>query len=193
MSRLVARSAFAALCLATVAAELRAIPQPALEPVTRFTLSRDSVVDGVHCGPTRRASVELHANGRLSECPLWRDTVIAGHALPRETWPRFTETGVLTGAWLPHDLTLQGLPCKGDGYKKWAVRFHASGHLALCYLSTPTVIDGVPCHSAWFWRELRGTTQVQLHDDGRLKSCRLSRDVTLDGVAYRKGQRIERS
>jgi hypothetical protein len=63
----------------------------------------------------------------------------------------------------------------------------------MCYLSRPAEIDGVPCQSAWFWRELTGSTQVQLHDDGRLRSCRLSRDVTLDGVRHHKGDRVTRA
>jgi hypothetical protein len=158
----------------------------------RFRVSSDTVIAGVSCAPTGRASASLHANGTLVECPVPRDTVIAGHLLPAGTWPRFTNARMLEGAWLPHDHTLQGLTCKGTGYKGWSVRFHADGSLALCYLAHAQVIDGVPCHGAAFLRELTGSTYVALHANGRLRSCRLSRSITLDSVRISKGQRIER-
>jgi hypothetical protein len=173
------------------ATSLRA--QPATPPVTLLRLARDTVIDGVSCGPTGRARAEVHGNGRLSECPMPRDTVISGHPFPRNSWPRFTDRGVLMAAWLSQDVVLQGVPCKGTGYKAWSVTFHPSGRLSSCYLSREAELDGVPCHSAWFWRELTGSTQVTLHPDGRLRSCRLSRAITLDGTSWRKGQRIVRS
>lgn len=169
-----------------------ALPQPEAPPATRRQLTRDTVIDGIACAPTGRASAEVHANGVLAACPMPRDTVIAGHLLPAGTWIRLTDRRVLDGAWLPLDTDLQGLRCRGTGFQGWAVRFHPSGRLALCYLAQATVIDGIPCHGAWFWRELTGSTSVSLHDDGRLKSCRLSRAIELDGVKYRKGARIER-
>jgi hypothetical protein len=128
-----------AVMLCASAAGLMA--QPPAE--VRFRVSRDTVIAGISCAPTGRASASVHANGTLVECPVPRDTVIAGHLLPAGTWPRFTNARVLDGAWLPHDHTLQGLICKGTGYKGWAVRFHADGALALCYLAHAQVIDGV--------------------------------------------------
>jgi hypothetical protein len=166
--------------------------QPVPSAVTLLTLTRDTVIDGFPCGPTGRARAEVHGNGRLSECPVPRDTVLSGHRFPRASWPRFTDRGVLVAAWLSQDVRLQGVPCKGTGYKAWAVGFHPNGRLSLCYLSEAAVIDGVPCQAAWFWRELTGTTQLQLYPDGRLRSCRLSRAVTLNGARYKKGQRFTR-
>jgi hypothetical protein len=185
--------AVAALTVSLSAGLTVADAQPAAPPVTLLRLARDTVIDGVSCGPTGRARAEIHGNGRLSECPMAHDTVISGHPFPRDSWPRFSDTGLLIAGWLSQDVTLQGIPCKGTGYKAWAVTFHPSGRLAMCYLSRPAEIDGVPCQSAWFWRELTGSTQVQLHDDGRLRSCRLSRDVTLDGVRHHKGDRVTRA
>jgi hypothetical protein len=167
--------------------------QPATPPVTLVRLARDTVIDGVTCGPTGRARAEIHGNGRLSECPVARDTTIGGHPFPRGSWPRFTDTGVLLAAWFSRDVTLQGVPCKGAGYKAWSVTFRPGGRLATCYLARAVELDGVPCHAARFWRELTGSTHVVLHPDGRLRSCRLSRAVTIDGTAWRKGQRIVRS
>ena len=166
--------------------------QPPASPVTLVRLSRDTTIDGFPCAPTGRSRAEVHGNGRLSECPVARDTVLAGHAIPRGSWPRFNDGGVLMAAWLSRDVRLQDIPCKGTGYKAWAVGFHPNGRLAMCYLSAAADIEGVPCQGAWFWRELTGTTQLQLYSDGRLRSCRLARAVTLDGVRYTKGQRITR-
>ena len=168
------------------------VSAPDPQPVTRRQLTRDTVIDGIACAPTGRASAEIHANGVLAECPVPRDTVIAGQRLPAGTWIRLTDRRVLDGAWLPADTELQGLRCRGTGFRGWAVRFHDSGRLALCYLAHDTVIDDIPCHGAWFWRELTGSTYVSMHESGRLKSCRLARAITLEGVRYRKGARIER-
>lgn len=158
----------------------------------RLRLAHDTVLAGVSCAATGHASAVLHANGRLDECPVLRDTVMAGNALPAGTWIRLTEAGVLDGAWLPRDVELHGVPCKGTGYKDWSVRFHPNGMLASCYPSRRVVIEGVPCVDAWFWRELTGQTSIALHTNGRLRSCRLSRAADVDGVSYRKGARVER-
>jgi hypothetical protein len=159
-------------------------------PVTRIRISRDTVVTGVRCASTGKAYAELYANGGLVECPIAADTVIAGHALPRGTWIRLHEDRGLDGAWLPRDTELQGLPCKGTGYKGWAVRFHADGRLSLCYLSREATIDGIPCRAGKFTTELTGSTQVQLHPNGRLRACRLADAVTRRGVTLRRGVRI---
>jgi hypothetical protein len=122
--------------------------QPA--PSARIRLAHDTVLAGVSCAATGRAFAVLHANGRLDECPVLRDTIIAGNALPAGTWIRLAEAGVLDGAWLPRDVELHGVPCKGTGYKDWSVRFHPNGMLASCYPSRRVVIEGVPCVDAWF-------------------------------------------
>jgi hypothetical protein len=118
--------------------------------------------------------------------------MLSGHRFPRASWPRFNDSGVLIAAWLSQDVRLQGIPCKGTGYKAWAVGFHPNGRLSLCYLSEVAEIEGIPCQAAWFWRELTGTTQVQLYPDGRLRSCRLARAMTLDGKRWSKGERVTR-
>lgn len=138
----------------------------------RFRLNADSTIAGVRCGPTGRASVVLYADGALDECPLARDTTIHGLRLPRGTWIKLHPDRRLDGAWLPHDVTLQGVPCKGSGYKGWSVRFHESGALKLCYLAREATIDGVRCRRAGFVTELSGNTAVTLDRNGRLAGCR---------------------
>ena len=163
------RSAALAAALALAAAT----PLPSQEPTgRRIQLTRDTVIATVHCGPTGRAFAVLHPNGALDECPLAKDEVLDGVALPRGTWIRLRPDASLDGAWLPRDVLLQGIPCKGTGYKGWAVRFHPGGRLALCYLSRETTIDGVRCRAGSFLTELSGSTQVTLHPNGRLVRCR---------------------
>lgn len=160
---------------------------------TRIRLSRDTVVAGIRCGPTGRAYAALHANGTLEECPLAADSLVEGNLLAKGSWIRLTPEGILDGAWLLRDAQLQGLPCKGTGYKGWAVRFHPDGRLALCYLSREATIDAIPCKAGAFISELSGSTQVMLHHNGKLQSCRVARDVTYRGVALRGGKRVRLS
>jgi hypothetical protein len=179
-------SPLVAVCFLALCAQL--VAQDA--PVRRLRLSRDTVLAGVSCAATGRAYAELYANGGLIECPVAADTTIAGHTFARGTWIRLHQDRGLDGAWLVRDTELQGLPCKGTGYKGWSVRFHADGRLALCSLSRDATIEGVPCRAGAFLTELSGSTQVQLHPNGRLRSCRLAREFTRNGVTKKRGQRI---
>jgi len=156
----------------------------------RIRLRDDTTIAGIRCMNTGRASAVVYDNGQLDECPIAMDTMMAGHQFPRGTWIRLTEDGVLRSVWLTEPLSVQGLPCRGTGYKGWAVTFHPNGRLSLCYLNDPAIVDGVPCAAATFLREMTGNSGVVMRDDGRLQSCRLSKDYDYDGVTYRKGKRI---
>jgi len=180
------RTLFTTLLLASVTLPLDA----QTEKSHRIRLRQDTVVDGVRCGPTGRASAEVHPNGRLEACPIAMDTTIAGHRFPRGTWIRLTEDGLLKSVWLLEPLLVQGLPCRGTGFQGWAVTFHPTGTLSLCFLNEMTTIDGVPCAAATFLREMTGNSGVSLRDDGRLRSCRLARDFEQGGILYKKGHRF---
>lgn len=158
--------------LAVTTAQAAATQTPGGDGSVRLQLVADTVIAGVRCGPTGRAFAVIHANGSLDECPLAADTVIEGHALPRGTWLRLLSDRTLDGAWLPHDVTLQGIPCKGTGYKGWSVRFHPTGALKLCFLSRDAEIGGVRCRRGTFFAELSGSTAVSLDARGRLLRCR---------------------
>lgn len=176
--------------LALIAAVVQGSPAHAQEQTRRIRLSRDTVVAGVRCAPTGRAYAELYSNGGLVECPLAADSVIEGHAFPKGTWIRLHQDRGLDGAWLPRDTPLQGLSCKGTGYKGWSVRFHTGGALSVCFLARDAAVDGIPCMAGTFARELTGSTQVALYPNGRLKSCRLDEPVTRDGASLKRGARI---
>lgn len=183
------RLTIALVLLASSAGERAPLPaQPASTVRVRF--AHDTVVAGVSCGPTGRAYAVLFTDGRLEECPLAVDTVIAGHLLPHGTWILLDRSGRLASGWLAQDTDLQGIPCRGRGYKTWHMRFHPDGHLATCFLSQETTIDGVPCRAGSFWAELWGTTQVQLHPTGHLRSCRVAREVQREGTTIASGRRI---
>lgn len=169
---------------------MQAVGQEASATPRRMRLGRDTIVAGVHCGPTGRAYAALHLNGSLEECPLAADSVVEGNSLAKGSWIRLTAEGILDGAWLLRDAALQGIPCKGTGYKGWAVRFHPDGRLSLCYLSREATIDSIPCKGAAFITELSGSTHVLLHHNGRLRSCRVARDVTYRGASIRGGARL---
>ena len=180
------RTLFQALLLLASTASLHAQDADG----TRIRLGQDTIVAGVRCAPTGRAYAVVYPNGKLDECPIAMDTVIAGHRFPRTTWIRLTEEGVLKAVWLPKPQAVQGIPCKGTGFKGWAVTFHPNGALKLCYLSELTIIDGIPCASASFLKELTGNSVVALGEGGELRSCRLARDFERKGVRYSKGNRI---
>jgi hypothetical protein len=159
---------------ALAALVLLAAPTGAAQPPRerRVRLPRDSVLAGVSCAPTGRAYAAVHDNGRLLECPLRRDTTIAGQPLPAWSWPRFDRAGVLTHAWLSRDTELDGVPCKGAGYKRWSVAFHPSGRLKGCFPARPVTIQGHRCRAAAFGTELSGSTMIVLDPAGRFVRCR---------------------
>jgi hypothetical protein len=160
----------------------------------RRPLIRDTVVDGVPCAGTGRLTAEFFASGRLLECPLSRDVTLFSQAFPRGSWVLFHDDGTLNGAWLSENSWLSGHLCRGEGYKKWSVRFHPSGALRLCFLPVTTVIEGVPCRDGTFWGEIRGgqKTAVHFHANGKLARCQAARAFSLDGVRYPAWALVER-
>lgn len=177
-----------AIMTAVLMAASVGIGEEAVAQAARRPLGRDTVIDGIPCQRTGNASAEFHANGRLLECPLQRDTVMWGQPLPAGTWIRLHDDGSAHGAWLSRDTRLSGIACRGDGYRKWAVRFHRNGVLSLCFLRHDTVIEGVPCLSGTFLNELRGRgrTGVVLSTEGRLAQCMAARQFTRGATHYVK-------
>ncbi|MCC6245977.1 MAG: hypothetical protein IT353_24300 [Gemmatimonadaceae bacterium] len=163
-------------------------PIVAQEGSIRFRITTDTVVAGVSCAPTGRAYAVVYDDGKLDECPMGVDTIIAGHPIARGTWIRLHPSQKLRSLWLNEHQEVQGIPCRGTGYKGWAVTFHDNGTLSLCYLSRSAVIDGVPCAGASFLTEMTGNSGVSLDDQQRLTRCRLSRDYVRNGVRYKKGR-----
>jgi hypothetical protein len=159
-------------------------------PLRWLKLERDTIVDGIRCGPTGRAKATFFPSGKLQACPLASDTVLFDYEFSAGTWIYLTEAGVLSRAWLSRDTALQGHACRGTGYKGWSVEFYPSGGLKLCYLADQEVIQSVPCRRASFWGEISGGVQVSFHENGQLESCGAARDFTLDSITFRKHQRV---
>lgn len=169
--------------------------QPARRGETvRRPLARDTVIDGVPCARTDRAPAEFHLNQRLAGCALSRDHQVGTHHFAKATWLDLNAQGQLWGAWLSVDTKLDGHECRGEGYKKWSVRFHPNGTLSGCYLVRDTVIDGVPCMSGSFLRELRGGghSALWLYANATFRRCQAARDTVVDGRAIKKWQVVER-
>ena len=177
--------------LGTITALALALPAHAQEPpLTKVQLRGVTVIDGVSCGPTGRASAWTFLSGVLESCPIAHDTIVAGHHITAGTWLYFNENRVLLGAWFERDTRLAGHVCKGTGYKGWSVRFHPNGSLQSCFLAGEETIQGVPCRKASFWGELTGGVQVTFHDNGSLESCSAARDIRIGSVAFEKRERV---
>ncbi len=140
------------LCGAVVSTSFaQAQAKPRTPETVRRPITRDMEIDGVPCAKTGRAPAEFWSSGRLLECPLSRDAVIATQPFPKGSWVIFHADGSLNGAWLSRHAPMSGHVCKGEGYKKWSLRFHPGGALKSCYLPETTVIEGVPCRDGTFW------------------------------------------
>jgi hypothetical protein len=148
------------------------------------------VIDGITCAPTGKALAEFYPSGRLAWCPIARDAVLFGHALPAMTWIGLTAEGLPSRAWLPSDTKLSGHLCHGTGYKGYSVEFHPTGALRRCFLAADTEIEGVPCIRGSFWTEIRGGSKsaVSFRENGTLAQCQASRAFTRNGIQVRKWQ-----
>jgi hypothetical protein len=182
------RSAIAALAASLVATTLAAQPVPA-SALVRRPLPRDTVIAGIPCARSGRAPAEFHrAGGQLAGCALSQPFTDAGHRFDTGTWLDRNPDGRLWGAWLSTATSLDGVTCRGEGYKKWSTRFHPNGRLASCYLAADTVIAGVPCMAGSFYREVRGGGKSTLYvgPDGRPVQCQAARDTVRNGNPIRK-------
>jgi hypothetical protein len=181
------------IALASLPRSLHAQPSPPGD-IVRRSLPSDTTIDGIPCARSGRAPAEFHRNGRLAGCALSREHQVGVHRFAAGTWLDFNAEAVLWGAWLSKDTSLDGHLCRGEGYKKWSVRFHSNGTLSGCYLAADTVIAGVPCMRGTFLREVRGggKTALQLFADGKFRRCQAARDTVVDGHMIRKWQVVER-
>jgi hypothetical protein len=167
------------------------LAQSSTHDLQRVKLESPATYDGIHCGPTGRASAAFYPSGRLESCPLEAASVVGGHALPRGSWVYLEEDGHLRSAWLSHDTKLGAITCKGDGFQGWSVTFDRDGNVRQCYLARSQVIDGVPCREGSFLGEITGGVSVTFHANGRLESCGAGRDVTIGGQTFRKRDRVQ--
>ena len=179
------------VCFAAIAALVLAAPARAQEPpLTKVQLRTVTVIDGVACGPTGRASAWTFPSGRLESCPLAHDSIVSGHTFEAGTWLYFDEKGLLIGAWLEDDSLLQGHRCKGTGYKGWSVQFHPNGALRSCFLAHEETIQGIPCRHGSFWGEITGGVQTTFHDNGSLESCAVARTIRIGSTTIEKRQHV---
>jgi hypothetical protein len=152
----------------------------------QLILAEPTLVDGVLC--VERAV--LHASGLLHECRLAPGAEFLGHRFPSNSWVGYT-LSARPHVWLGRDTELQGLVCRGSGWRGWSTSLHHDGALRGCFLAAEAVVDEVPCRKASFVTEvLRGSSFLALHENGRLAECVAARTFTLGGREYRRGERI---
>ncbi len=156
----------------------------------RSLLTANTDIDGVPCATGYAWRFE---NGRLQRCTLARAGRVRGAFLPSRATVVFARDGTYTYVFLPSSTVIEGHACRGGGHS-YMTRFHANGHLMLCWLENEEMIQGVPCAGASLLGDLfhQNPSGVELAADGRLMGCRLSRDVSADGRTYLKGQRVGR-
>ena len=179
------------LALAALAFTARGAPPQEGTAILRMKLERDTTIDGIRCAPTGRAMASVFSRGGLASCPIAQDSMIANHHFAAGTWIYLTEERTLRAVWLNRDTELQGVSCKGAGYKGWSTEFYRSGALKLCYPAREMTVDGVPCRKASFWAELFGSTQAVFHETGHLRSCSLAAPFERPGVRFEKRDRID--
>ena len=156
----------------------------------RRQITTTTVIDGITCAPTGKASAEFHPSGRLAWCPIAADTVLFGQELPALTWIGLDANGRLARAWLPRNTELSGHLCHGTGHQGFSVEFYPGGQLKLCFLAEDTLIQGVPCIRGTFWTEVRGggKSAVRFRENGRLAGCQAATDFTHAGIKVRQWQ-----
>lgn len=146
-------------------------------------LKAPAEIAGRYCD---RGWVHVHPNGVPAAFTAAEPIALSSGKVPRATWVRQDENGVILSCAFPHNLEVQGHRVRGTGGPKGVMTaFHASGALKQFFPVGAAVIDGVACRAGLVggW--------IELHENGRLKSCLLGAALERDGRSYRPGTRVE--
>ena len=144
---------------------------------TMGNLAEDTVIDGWPC---RRGFINFHADSRLDECHLSREYERNGIVMPAGTRVFPDKSGNPGVCLFPHDVNVQGYPCRGNKSGGFMTAFYANGRLHWFYTRHPVEVNGLSCKNTLF-------QAIYLHPDGRLQKCKLDKPVTIDGVDYPSG------
>jgi hypothetical protein len=100
-----------------------------------------------------------------------------GRSLPAGTRVSLVAGGVSPGTvdfvFLPHEMTLEGLPVAG-GAGKIMCGFYPDGSPRFVFLSKDTQVQGLPVESSLF-------TPLRFHPNGKVESCPLAKPIERDG------------
>ena len=92
---------------------------------------------------------------------------------------------------LPRNIEIQGILCRGDSNRGWETEFYSNGKLAKAWPAKTEEIQGIPCMEASFWTEVFGRdAAVYFYPNGKLAKCKLAKDTTIDGHAFEKGDHV---
>lgn len=139
-------------------------------------LARDTVIHGWPC---RKGFIVFRSDWRLEELQLCCEHQRNGITMPAATWVFPNREGNPGICMFPHDLEIQGLPCRGSkmGKSGYMTSFYDNGKLKHFFTREAVMVGGVPCKGS-------ASCGISLHEDGQLKQCMLSRAGTIGGVAY---------
>lgn len=132
--------------------------------------------------PCRQGFIVFHPDWRLDELKLFRDYERNGISMPEGTWVFPDKEGNPGICMFPHDVEIQGYPCRGSWMGKEGVMtsFHDNGKLKHFFSRDQVMVDGVPCKGSLF-------SGISLHENGRLRQCRLAEDMKIQGSLYLRG------
>jgi len=134
-------------------------------------------------------------NGQFEFC--WTDDVFTyiDQEFPKGTGVHFDEDGYLDWVFLPSDMTIQGIGCRGGGHS-FMTGFHPNGKLRLAWLIDDQIIQEVSCAKFSFFKAIFAGIHgknggTSFWDNGQLKFCELSEDFKIDNQLYKKGTLIK--
>jgi len=112
--------------------------------------------------------------------------------VPADAEVFWTGDGKRIGCFLPYDVMIQGVLCRGGRHRDWETVFYPDGKLYLAWLAKDQRIQDIPCMKATFLGELlrRGTAGVRFHPNGRVARCRVSEACVIRGHAFKRGEMV---
>ena len=165
------------------------VPLDAIRPGSERTVL-DSL--GVRNGMYLERPVELHDvfwdgwiwmddNGNVLQGRLAQKLPVGEIVLPIGTTVFLYEDCSVKKAWLPRDMSIDGIPVKG-GFKI-ETGFWPNGRLRFCFLDDDQHINGFPCHASTL-------SIVRFDSTGNLLQCTLEGDYLYDQSLFRAGTEL---
>lgn len=132
-----------------------------------------------------------YENSQIEFCWLNDTYSHLGQVFVKGTGVHFDEDGNLDWVFLPNDMEVQGIGCRGGGHS-FMTGFHPNGKLRLGWLIDDQVIQGIPCAKFNFFKAIFAGIHgksggTYFWDNGQLKQCELSKDFSIKGQLLKKG------
>ncbi len=136
-----------------------------------------------------------YENGMFEFCWIDEEYTYLGQEFPKGTGIHFNEQGELYWVFLPDDMNIQGIGCRGGGHS-FMTGFHPNGKLRLSWLIEDQIIQDVPCAKFNFFKAIFAgfhgkSGGTYFWDNGNLRSCELSEDFEKEEISFVKGEIIK--